>query len=77
VGIFFTNNPNFYLLKGLEIICGIAILGGYYKRLAMVILAPIVVNILLFHVFLAPAGLPMAIVLTGLLAYLAYTEREE
>ena len=45
--------PYFFpLLKGLEILCGLALLTGRYTKLALVVLTPIVVNIALFHGFL-------------------------
>ena len=40
-------------VKIVEIICGILLLSGCYVPLACVVLAPIVVNIFLFHLFLA------------------------
>jgi uncharacterized membrane protein YphA (DoxX/SURF4 family) len=42
---------------------------------ALVILAPVVVHIVEFHVFLAPAGLPLAVVVAGLALFLAWTHR--
>jgi len=59
-----------HLLKLTEIACGLLLLIGVYVPLALVILAPIVVNILLFHIFLAPAGVIMAIVITVAYLYL-------
>ena len=45
--------PDFFpLLKSLEILCGLALITGRYIKLSLVILAPIVVNICLFHAFL-------------------------
>jgi len=44
--------------------------------LALVVLAPIVVNIVGFHVFLAPSGLPLAIVVAAASLFLAYAYRE-
>jgi len=43
--------------------------------LALVILAPVVVHIVEFHVFLAPAGLPLAVVVAALGLFLAWTHR--
>jgi len=40
------------------------------------ILAPIVVNIVAFHLFLAPGGLPLAIVVAAALLLLAYAHRQ-
>jgi putative oxidoreductase len=66
----------FPFLKGTEVICGILLLTNKFTTLALLILAPIIINILLFHAFLGIEGLPMGIILTGLLAYLAWTKRE-
>src|SRR5205807_1211328 len=43
--------------------------------LGVVILAPVIVHIVEFHVFLAPAGLPPAIVVAALAMFLAWTHR--
>jgi len=65
----------FPLIKGTEVITGLLLLGNRYVPLALTILAPVVVNIVAFHAFLAPAGLGLPLVLTALGIYLAYTER--
>jgi len=43
--------------------------------LGLVILAPVIVHIVEFHVFLAPAGLPLAVLVAGLALFLAWTHR--
>jgi putative oxidoreductase len=45
----------------LQLVGGILLLAGRYVPLALVLLGPVVVNIFCFHAFLAPSGLPMAI----------------
>lgn len=60
------------LLKLTEVICGLFLLSGFFVPLALVILAPIVLNIFLVHAFLAPSGLPLALVMGLLLIYLAF-----
>ncbi|WP_415061343.1 DoxX family membrane protein [Bdellovibrio sp.] len=65
-GYFFT------LLKGTETVCGLLLLSGFFVPLALVVLAPIVLNIFLVHAFMAPSGLPLAIVLGLLLSYLSF-----
>jgi len=52
------------------------LLAGIYVPLALIILSPIVVNIFLFHIFLDPNGLPIAIVLVLFMIFLGYTYRE-
>jgi hypothetical protein len=57
------------------------LLGGGLLLLGMIplgllILAPVIVNIVAFHVFLAPDGLPLAVVVAALELFLAWTHRE-
>lgn len=66
----------FPLLKGTELLAGLLLLGNRFVPLALTVLAPIVVNILAFHLFMAPAGLALPLIVTALGVYLAYTERE-
>ena len=44
----------------LELIPAILLLAGRFVPLALVLLGPVIVNILLFHAFMEPSGLPMA-----------------
>ncbi len=60
------------LVKGTEVICGLLLMSGFYVPLALVVLAPVILNIFLVHAFLAPSGLPLAIVLGALEIYLAF-----
>ena len=47
--------PYFFpVLKGTEVICGALLLSGMWSPLALVILAPITLQILLFHGFMTP-----------------------
>jgi uncharacterized membrane protein YphA (DoxX/SURF4 family) len=62
----------FPLLKGTETVCGLLLLSGMYVPLALIVLAPVVLNIFLVHAFMAPSGLPLAIVLGVLEIYLAF-----
>lgn len=68
-----------YLLptvKVIELACGLAFLSGRFVPLATVLIAPIIVNIVLVHSFLAPEGLPLAIFLVLANGFLAYHHRE-
>ncbi|MBY0472605.1 DoxX family membrane protein [bacterium] len=62
----------FPLLKATEIICGILLLSGSFVPLALVVLAPIILQIFFFHLFLAPSGLAMAVILGAIEIYLAF-----
>lgn len=44
-------------ISGLQVIGGILMLAGRYIPIALIILGPIIVNILLFHATMAPAGI--------------------
>ena len=46
----------------LQLIPALLLLAGRYVPLALTLLAPIIVNIVLFHSFMAPSGLPLAAV---------------
>lgn len=59
-------------LKGTELVCGLLLMTGMFVPLALVVLAPIILNILLTHIFLAPSGVPLALILCALEAYLAF-----
>jgi putative oxidoreductase len=52
----------YVLIFGLQVITGLLLLSGRYIPLALTILAGILVNIVAFHVTMAPAGLPMAMI---------------
>ena len=52
------------LVKILEIVAGLLLLCGCYTNLALVILAPIMVNIIGIHLFVDMSGLPVAIIFT-------------
>lgn len=51
---------------------GALLLSGLFVPLSLVVLAPMVVNILLTHLLLAPSGLPLALVLVVIQGYLAF-----
>ncbi len=62
----------FPLVKGTEALCGALLLSGFFVPLALVVLAPIVLNIFLTHAFMAPSGLPLAIALVVIEIYLVF-----
>jgi hypothetical protein len=65
----------FPLIKGTEVIAGALLLSGRYVPLALTLLAPVVVNIVGFHAFLAPAGLGLPLVVLVLEVALAWSYR--
>ncbi len=64
------------LLKITELVCGIALVAGRFVPLALVILAPIIVNIFFVHTFLDRSGLPVAIFVVLVELFLAYAYRK-
>jgi len=62
----------FFLLKGTETVCGLLLVSGLFVPLALVVLAPISINIFLVHSFLAPSGVPLALAIGAALIYLAF-----
>jgi putative oxidoreductase len=50
-----------WVIFAFQIIGGLLLLVNRYVRLAVALLAPVIVNILTFHVLMAPSGLPLAL----------------
>jgi putative oxidoreductase len=50
----------------IQLIGAVLLLLNCYVPLALTLLAPIIVNIFLFHLLMAPSGIPLAIVVTVL-----------
>ena len=59
----------------IEIVGGLALLTNRKTPLALALLGPVIVNILLFHITMAPAGLPPAVFVTILWLAAAYRVR--
>ena len=55
-----------YLIGAVQVIGGALLLSGFYVPLALTLLGPMLVNILAFHITMAPSGLPLALVATAL-----------
>ncbi len=64
----------FPFLKGVETLCGALLLSGFYVPLALTVLAPIVINIVLFHRLMA-GGPPMDLFILALMLVCAYGYR--
>ncbi len=60
------------LIKVTELFCGLAFVSGYFVPLATVVIAPITINILLYHIFVMPEGLPVPIFMVLANIFLAY-----
>lgn len=66
----------FPIAFGIQVIVGLLLLANRFVPLALALIAPIVVNIIAFHVFLAPAGIGPGIVVAALEIYLAWAYRK-
>ncbi len=64
------------LVFGVQIIGGALLLINKYVPLALVLLGAVIVNILAFHAFMAPAGLPLAIIVAILWAIVAVRNKQ-
>ena len=60
------------LIKLTELICGLAFVTGCFVPLASVVIAPIIINIFLFHLYVDPSGLPVGIFLVLANLFLAH-----
>jgi len=65
----------FPLIKGTELLVGLLLLSNRFVPLALVVLAPIVVNIVAFHIFLEPSGAVMSVVILAFHLHLAWWHR--
>jgi putative oxidoreductase len=59
------------VIFGIQVIGGLLLLLNRFVPLALVLLAPVIVNIFFFHALMATAGLPLAIVVVILWIILA------
>src|ERR1700730_14871589 len=59
----------------LELVAGVLLLANRFVRAALTILAPILVNIVLFHACMAPTGFAPAVIAVALWSVLFYRER--
>ncbi len=76
VGALFRTGYFLPLLGATQVVSGVLLLTGIMVPFALVLLAPVVVHIIMFHLFLAPAGLPVALVVVALEVILAWMHRD-
>jgi len=63
------------LVAGTQLIVGLLLLSGLFVPLALALLAPIIVGIISFHIFLAPSTIGPGIVVLVFELYLAWAYR--
>src|SRR6266404_5219790 len=64
-----------YVVGALQVVGGLILLTGRWVPLGLTLVGPVIVNIVCFHVLMAPAGLPMAIVVSALAVFLLWRHR--
>src|SRR5215467_2165264 len=57
-----------WVIFAFQVVAAVLLLVNRYLRLAVAVLAPVIVNILSFHALMAPSGLPLALVVPVLWA---------
>ena len=66
----------FWVVAAVQVIGGVLLLVNRFVPLGLVLLGPVIVNILLYHVFLNPAGIGLAIVVAILWLIVFYGHRQ-
>ena len=70
------NSGYIYPIAVLQVVGGLLLLlGGRFVALGLTLLGPVIVNIVLYHIFLDRSGLPMAIVISILALFLLWVYR--
>src|SRR5436309_5356365 len=66
----------YFVVAALQVVGGLLLLLNRFVPLALVLLGPVIVNIILYHLFLNPAGIGLAIVVTILWLIVFYGHRQ-
>ncbi|HUS10571.1 MAG TPA: hypothetical protein VMZ30_08910 [Pyrinomonadaceae bacterium] len=66
----------FWVVAALQVAGGVLLLVNRFVPLGLVLLGPVIVNIILYHVFLNPTGIALAIVVTILWLIVFYAHRQ-
>lgn len=71
-GAIYQTGYMFQFIKLTEIVGGLLLVLGLYVPMALIVLAPVTLNIVLMHAFLDPAGVGAGLVLTILHIFLGF-----
>ncbi|WP_294673708.1 DoxX family membrane protein [uncultured Fluviicola sp.] len=63
------------LIVVVEVIGGVLVIIPKYRALGAIMILPVMVGILLTHIFNAPSGLPIALILTAVLTWIMIDNR--
>ena len=66
----------FPLIAGTQLLVGVLLLLNLFVPLALVLIMPVLVNIVAFHIFLEPSGTAPGVILMALELYLAWVYRD-
>ena|SRR5437588_3960242 len=66
----------FWVVAGLQVVGGVLLLVNRFVPLALVLLGPVIVNIILYHLFLNPSGVALAIVVVILWLVVFFAHRQ-
>jgi putative oxidoreductase len=66
----------YIVIFAVQVLGGLLLLVNRFVPLALVILGPVIVNIFFFHTLMAPAGVPLAILVVVLWAIVAVRNKE-
>src|SRR5260370_28024804 len=65
-----------YVVGALQVVGGLLLFTVRWTPLGLALVGPVIVNILCFHVLMAPAGFPMAILVTFIALVLPWRQRQ-
>jgi hypothetical protein len=66
----------FQFIAGTQLVVGVMLLLNLFVPLALVLILPVLLNIIAFHLFLQPAGFAPGLILMALELYLAWVYRK-
>ncbi|MEQ1722768.1 MAG: hypothetical protein ABL930_06300 [Pseudobdellovibrio sp.] len=75
LGALFATGYMFPIIKVIEIVAGALLLAGFFVPLALLLLAPIIVNIALVHLVLDTSGAPLTAVILVLTLIVAWDHK--
>ena len=70
------NSGYIYVVAALQVVGGLLLLLERFIPLGLTLLGPVIVNIMLYHIFLDPSGLPMACVISVVALFLLWVYRD-
>ena len=77
MGMYIQMDYMFPLIFATPLARGVLLLTNRYVALALVLLAPVIVNIVCVHLYIEPSGIPVALVVLACALFLAYAYRQK